>query len=187
VQAPATQAKAKNKTKKEGAALTAAATQSDTPTVAEDPCGSDGPVPTHLDACVAAMANLPCTQANDLVTHLAADEVREVLNSCSKGQNRADGPQPPEEDKLQVSASPRVVVTAVPLSPKKKETVSIAGFMSAIHLSDYIEALLTAGYDHTEFLRAAEPEEVEALVQTLQMKFPHAKAFRKAVAQLQRD
>jgi hypothetical protein len=36
---------------------------------------------THLDACVAAVANLPCAQASYLVTHLAAHQAR-VLNQA---------------------------------------------------------------------------------------------------------
>jgi hypothetical protein len=79
---------------------------------------------------------------------------------------------------------------ATPATPSSSSSSAAAGggdlesWLTGLDLEDYSPRLKQRGYSSLRFLKAADPAELDATMAEIQMKKPHARVFRAAVAQL---
>lgn len=83
------------------------------------------------------------------------------------------------------TAPSSTTAAAVPVDHKIcYEEGTIGSWLHGIKLNRYEAAMQACGYDEVEFLRDADEDDIEELLEELQMKRPHARAFRRAWSEL---
>ena len=109
----------------------------------------------------------------ELVCILRAAEASQ--SSASGGEQSAPAPE------AQPEPSPAPEVKAEPtLAPE----LSLDAWLANLQLESYAEPMKAEGYESLSFLKVAESEDIDEMIADIKMKKPHARTFKKGLAEL---
>jgi hypothetical protein len=121
-----------------------------------------------------------------------ADTGRLASTAPTKPHKPAEGgavgapPPVPTFDLGEASPQHAVEVHLMPVEPEseKAEDMSVEAWLNSIKLDRYHEKIVEKGYDELEFLKDADEEDINEMIETIGMKKPHIKTFLKNLALL---
>ena len=127
-----------------------------------------------------------CTEDEQQMTPLAyaeeagRTEMVDLLRTAEASQSSASGgEQSAPAPEAQPTPSPEVKAEST-LAPE----LSLDAWLANLQLESYAEPMKAEGYESLSFLKVAESEDIDEMIADIKMKKPHARMFKKGLAEL---